>query len=168
MIKTQRLIMRKPKEADKPFFLKMYRDEDVMRFFPHTLTFEESEKLWEDNERIIQWLTVTLLNKDEFIGYIIFLTTPEKTDFSDNIEIGWMLRKKYWGKGYVPEAAKAALEYGFTHFKQDKIYAHTSHKNIPSIRVMEKLGMEYQYEFNHPKLGDIHPLNPCVLYSITK
>ncbi len=102
------------------------------------------------------------------IGYILLLKTPENTDFSDQIEIGWMLHKDHWNKGYVTEAAKAGLDYAFKKLNQEEIFAYTTHQNLASLKVMEKLGMVFRHEFDLPRLGENHPLNPCILYSIHK
>lgn len=56
-------------------------------------------------------------------------------------ELGWIVNKKHWGKGFAYEAAKALIKYfkdnmGTTHF-----IAHCDTENIASYRVMEKLGM---------------------------
>ena len=56
-------------------------------------------------------------------------------------ELGWIVNKQYWGKGFAYEAAKAVIQYfaanmGTTHF-----IAHCDTDNIASYKIMEKLGM---------------------------
>lgn len=58
-------------------------------------------------------------------------------------EIGWIISKKYWGKGYVTEAAKAIIEFAKNDLKLKKIIAHCDSENVASYKVMEKLGMSY-------------------------
>ena len=55
-------------------------------------------------------------------------------------ELGWILNRKYWGRGYAAEAAKGLIDYfsnqGYVHF-----IAHCDTENIASYKTMEKLGM---------------------------
>ncbi len=55
-------------------------------------------------------------------------------------ELGWILNRKYWGRGYAAEAAKGLIDYfseqGCRHF-----IAHCDTENVASYRIMEKLGM---------------------------
>ena len=59
----------------------------------------------------------------------------------DLAEFGWMLNKRYHGKGYGVEAAKALMEYGKNELGIRHFIAHCDTENIASRRVMEKLGM---------------------------
>ena len=61
----------------------------------------------------------------------------------EEIEIGWMLHKKYWGRGLATEAARASLEYGFDQCGLDRIIAIAEPENLASIRIMQKLGMSF-------------------------
>ena len=56
-------------------------------------------------------------------------------------ELGYALARVHWGKGLMPEAAKAVMEYGFVEHGLAKIYASADLENRRSTRVMEKLGM---------------------------
>ena len=56
-------------------------------------------------------------------------------------ELGYALARVHWGKGLIPEAAKAVMEYGFVEHGLEKVYASADLRNRRSWRVMEKLGM---------------------------
>lgn len=58
-----------------------------------------------------------------------------------NAEIGYVLNPAYQGNGYVTEAARAIVEYGFETLKVHRIYATCRPKNIASEKVMQKIGM---------------------------
>jgi len=62
-------------------------------------------------------------------------------------EIGYHIHKSYWGRGKASEAALGLLEYGFSKAGLREIFVHTSVKNIPSIRVAEKIGMIKRKEY---------------------
>lgn len=59
-------------------------------------------------------------------------------------EIGYVISKKYWNKGYVSEAMKAVIKFGFEELHLNRIEAHCEEENIGSWRVMEKCGMKYE------------------------
>jgi len=55
-------------------------------------------------------------------------------------ELGWMLRRASWGKGYAIEGARRALAHAFTEMGRDHLISLIRPANQPSIRVAEKLG----------------------------
>lgn len=65
------------------------------------------------------------------------------------VEVGYVLAKAYWGKGLATEVAAASLKYGFEVLKLDKVVAVADTGNIASRRVMEKVGMKYQHNFDY-------------------
>ena len=66
--------------------------------------------------------------------------------FLDNtleVEVGYRLAKRFWGKGFATEAAKASLQYGFEELGLDQIVAVVHPENAASQRVIEKVGLHY-------------------------
>ena len=55
-------------------------------------------------------------------------------------ELGWIINRKFWGKGFATEAAKALVEYFSIHGHR-RFIAHCDTENVASYKVMEKLGM---------------------------
>ena len=58
-------------------------------------------------------------------------------------ELGWVLNKRYWGRGYVVEAALALMDYARKEWGMRRIIACCDSENQASRRVMEKLGMRH-------------------------
>ena len=56
------------------------------------------------------------------------------------IELGYLLARKFWGKGLATEAAEACLNYGFGKLGFREIIALTDLENIASQRVLNKIG----------------------------
>ena len=56
------------------------------------------------------------------------------------IEVGWTVARDHWGKGYAPEAARAACAWGHDRLGVDHILSLIHPDNAQSIRVAEKLG----------------------------
>lgn len=60
-------------------------------------------------------------------------------------ELGYVLNPKYWGCGYVPEAVKRLIEYGFEDLGLELIWCGHYSDNIKSKRVIEKTGFEFKF-----------------------
>ena len=69
---------------------------------------------------------------------------PPTSPATAEVGLFWAINPAYQRKGYAPEAARAVMEYLFTHEKLGRIIATTGDKNLPSQKVMEKLGMTVQ------------------------
>jgi ribosomal-protein-alanine N-acetyltransferase len=62
-------------------------------------------------------------------------------------EIGWWLARPYWGKGLATEAATVALRDVFERVKLDRVISVARPANLASTRIMEKLGLQFETEF---------------------
>jgi [ribosomal protein S5]-alanine N-acetyltransferase len=59
----------------------------------------------------------------------------------------YILHRQYWGRGIMVEAARALLSFGFNELKLHRVWADTDPRNLPSIRILEKLGMRREAHF---------------------
>jgi len=57
-------------------------------------------------------------------------------------EVGWIINKRYWNRGYGTEVGKALLKFGFEKLNLEKIFATCDSRNIGSYRIMEKCKMK--------------------------
>jgi RimJ/RimL family protein N-acetyltransferase len=64
-------------------------------------------------------------------------------------EIGWWLARRCWGRGLATEAARFALHDAFERVELERIISVARPANSASIRIMEKLGLEFETEFEH-------------------
>ncbi|MFD1957387.1 GNAT family N-acetyltransferase [Paenibacillus thailandensis] len=62
-------------------------------------------------------------------------------------ELAYWLGKPYWNRGYMSEAARKAVEYGFRDLNLNRLWAAAMTRNPASSRVMEKVGMRYEGTF---------------------
>jgi Acetyltransferases, including N-acetylases of ribosomal proteins len=174
-IRTERLILRRWREEDRPAFAKLNADPHVMRFFPDVRSREESDRSaqWLDDRFDIDgfgpW-AVEVPGVADFIGFVGAWRLDYSMPFTSDVEIGWRLDQPYWGKGYAVEAAKAALADVFWRTEIPEIVAFTATQNEPSRRVMDKLGMVYDpaADFMHPRVAEGHPLRLHVLYRLPR
>ncbi len=89
--------------------------------------------------------------------------------FRDGVEVGWRIRSAWWGNGYAPEAARAALAVAFDDLNLDEVISFTAVTNDKSRRVMEKIGLTHDPDgdFEHPSVPEGSPLRAHVLYRLT-
>lgn len=167
---TSRLILRSWKPEDLPLFVAINRDARVMKYFPALLTETETvafyDRIKEELDRNGWGLyAVELKSTGQFIGYVGLHEIGFEADFTPGVEIGWRLAAEYHNHGYATEAAEEVLKLAKS-CGIKSLYSFTAKINLPSERVMQKIGMEKVGEFNHPKLSTDSLLCRHVLYQI--
>lgn len=170
-IKTDRLILRSWRESDRIPFAKMNGNRNVMKYFPKTLTEDESNAfidriVAEFEETGFGLYAVEIKETGEFIGYVGFHRFNFDVPFSPGWEIGWRISDRFWHKGYATEAARACLRHARENNLFNKLYSFTAVHNIPSENVMKRIGMNYEGTFMHPALSEGHWLKEHKFYSI--
>jgi ribosomal-protein-alanine N-acetyltransferase len=84
---------------------------------------------------------IVLKENDKLIGtggYLWWSTEHSKA------EVGYVISDKYWNKGYMTEALKKILQFGFETMNLERIEARCFIKNTASERVMQKCGMKLE------------------------
>jgi RimJ/RimL family protein N-acetyltransferase len=173
MIRTPRLILRPWRDSDLPLFAEQNADPVVMRYLIGPLTHEQSD---EYVERAKQHLAETSFCKwaveapgvAPFIGAVGLSRVKFAASFTPAIEVAWRLHRHHWGKGYATEAARAAIDDGFTRIGLTEIVALTTLQNTASQRVMQRLGMQRSIEFDHPAVPEDSPPRRHVLYRLAR
>jgi RimJ/RimL family protein N-acetyltransferase len=175
IIETKRLILRTWKEEDAEAYYRINQDPNVIEFLPGPLTMEAVREFIIAMNQAFTKTKYTLWAAEEkssgkLIGFIGLTPIPWEASFTPCIEIGWRLGSEYWNNGYATEGAKAVLDYGFNQCDLKEIVSITVPKNIRSIRVMEKIGLQRDLhnDFAHPKLPKDHRLSQHVLYRIQR
>ncbi len=102
------------------------------------------------------------------MGFVGLAHVSFTAAFTPCVEIGWRLLPDFWGRGLAHEAACSVLQYGFSVLKLPEIVAFTTVSNLPSQRLMQRLGMIHnpKENFDHPLLSPGHPLRRHVLYRL--
>ncbi|MCB0411830.1 MAG: GNAT family N-acetyltransferase, partial [Bdellovibrionales bacterium] len=170
---SERLLFRQWQELDRDVFYELNSDSTVMKFFPKPLTRDESDDLIDRTIDIISksgwgWFAVELKDSKQFIGFIGLAVPLYETHFTPCMEIGWRLHQNFWKKGFATEGAKAVLRFAFENLGKEEIVSFTSKLNLPSVAVMERIGMKRDFggDFDHPRVEPGHPLRPHLLYRI--
>jgi len=172
-LRTDRLVLRRWRDADRAAFHALNSDRAVMATIGPVMSRPESDAFLNriearfDEHGFGLWCVEC---RGEPIGFTGFMVPW----FRDGVEIGWRIRSEHWGRGYAPEAARACLDLGFTPVGDgglgfDEVISFTAVGNTSSRRVMEKLGLrrDPDGDFEHPGVPVGDPLRPHVLYRIS-
>ncbi len=146
-IETPRLIILPPSERYFDHLCQLESNPEVMRYISKGKP-RSKEKTRTIMNKIIHHYNEhgfslgAIFNKEsgEYIGRggLIYL---ELNDTQPDIEVGYALFPRYWGKGYATEVAKACVDWGFKYLNVDRLVGIINPKNHASRRVLEKAGM---------------------------
>ncbi len=146
---STRLVLREFRRGDWRAVHEYASDPKVVRYMPwgpnteaqtrdfvrRAITFQEEEP-----RRKFEF-AVALGEEDRLIGGCgIRLANPDARE----ADIGYVLNREYWGKGYGTEAAKTLLRFGFDELLLHRVYATCDPQNLASIRVLERIGMRIE------------------------
>jgi [ribosomal protein S5]-alanine N-acetyltransferase len=171
-IETSRLLLRPFVDADKLSIPPLVGDYEVAKMLsvvPFPYTEEDSEYFLKNVCPDPNGITFAIIKKQDnvLIGAVSLMNVHSE----GRCEIGYWLGRRYWRRGYMSEAAKAMLSYGFNNLGVQVVNGGHYEENTPSGKVMLRVG--FQHLPNHPQ----QPL-PCrargnksfrrVFYRITK
>ncbi len=165
-LRTARLLLRRWREQDREPFAALNADPEVMEYFPATLTRQESDAFVERIEAGFAEHGYGLWVVEDVSGFVGFTGLAWQVfdaDFTPALEVGWRFRRTAWGKGYATEAGAAAVAFGLQ--RVERVISVTALVNTRSERVMQRIGLQRQGEFEHPGLQPGHHLRRHVLYA---
>lgn len=149
VFETRRLQVRHLEDADLPDFYAVCSNPELMRYMGDGVPLtEEQTARWiqksQENYRHHGYGCMAVIDKADgkFIGFCGIVYAPGSSD----AEIIYALDKPYWGKGLAREVAGAMLEFGLNERHLDKILATIHPDNKASVKVVESIGMVFQYE----------------------
>jgi RimJ/RimL family protein N-acetyltransferase len=174
-LETERLTIREWEPRDRDAYAAIVMDPHARRYYFDVPTRDEVEIMIDRFIEFYQrdgfgFLPVERKSDGVLVGDVGIIPVGMPLRGNPPVEIGWFLDKQYWGQGYAPEAAQAWLDHAFGELNLPEVVAWTTVTNLPSQRVMQKLGMRTSPEDNfiHPKSPPGHPLGPHVLYRISR
>ena len=167
---TKRLRLRPVDSDDAENLMTLNGDPEVMKYLgPEYKTLEETKKVLplvvERNDRYDGKLGVLAAHEKEsgeFIGWYILRPDKEKADDLQNLEIGYRLRKKHWGKGYATEGSLMLFDVAKEQYQAKRVYGIAMKANEKSIKVLSKVGLRWVKDYQEEILE--HEDKPCVLY----
>ncbi|MDR0897805.1 MAG: GNAT family N-acetyltransferase [Oscillospiraceae bacterium] len=146
ILESERLTLRRLDEKDAKAMQEYLSDYNYMKYTDYPPNFTVNSDVihaWKNDayhaKAMLRWC-IALKDTDLCIG-TIYLFLPYGDDISGRrMDIGYEIARKYANKGYVTEAIKKVVEYGFTEMGLKRIQAQIIPENIASIRAVEKCG----------------------------
>lgn len=143
-IETERLILSQLEEEDLPFVIDYLQDKifsDLTSNIPHPYRRKDAESWLKISRKAFELKTgFTFAIRDKQGKIIGAAGLHDRGD--DKAELGYWMGKPYWNNGFITEAAKAILDFGFNTLHFNKIFATYFFHNPTSGKVLEKIGME--------------------------
>ncbi len=172
-LRTERLLLRRWRPADREPFARINADPVVMEFFPGLQSPQVSDEMIEEFERGFErdgfglW-AVEIPGEMGLAGFVGLMRVAADLPFAPAVEVGWRLTPQAWGRGIAYEAARASIDFGFTMAGLTEVVSMTSVLNLRSRRLMERLGMKRDpaEDFDHPRIAAGHRLERHVLYRL--
>ena len=153
-LETPRLVLRHFEARDVDDLYAMDSDDRVMRYLGAGLKGRSREECEQGIERMVRQaakrpgyglLHASLRDSGAFVGGCGLFPVPEGED----IEIAYRLPYVRWGQGFATEMARAVLAHGFDNLGLARIVGLTWPENVPSQRVLEKIGMRREADAEH-------------------
>ena len=147
---TPRLIIRDLEEFDTKGIFELHSDPEV-----HKYLGENPIKTIKEAEYIVNYIRKQYIKNgigrwavidkqtNEFIGWTGLKYEEELRKTSPYYDLGYRLKKKYWGQGIGTETANKSLNYGFNEFNLTEICAAANINNIASNKILMKIGLRY-------------------------
>lgn len=148
ILETSRFYLReiKPDDAENAYLLNL--DPEVIQYTGDEPfdSVQEAKNFLEKYDHYKKYgygrWAVILKEDESFLGWCGLKYDLELNEH----DIGYRFFKKYWGRGYATESAKACIRLGFEHFDMPFIVGRAMKANIASIAVLKKIGLEYWKE----------------------
>ncbi|KAJ5414952.1 hypothetical protein N7509_000050 [Penicillium cosmopolitanum] len=174
LMSTKRISLRRLFPNDFKLLCLLNNDEGVMTYLDHKPPSMEEVNL--EVQHIIDYYArwpkfgrwIAESPRGEFLGW--FSLAGSEQEMPATLEVGYRLRRQYWGMGLATEGTRLLLEYAFLHNPMvERVIGSTMFINERSRHVMEKCGMRHErtfhLSFEDPLPGTEHGE---VLYEITK
>ena len=172
-IETERLILRPWKESDLDDFYEYASVDGVGQmagWAPHE-NIEKSKMILDLFISEKKTLALELKENGKVIGSLGIEANDNDHIGADRLgrEIGYVLSKDYWGRGLMPEAVMAVINFCFNTLSYDYLLCGHFIWNSQSARVIEKCGFQYLKEISHTtRFGTEEPTKLYVLYNPKK
>jgi RimJ/RimL family protein N-acetyltransferase len=142
-LETERLVLRGFRESDLPAYAAICADPEVARFMGNGKPLSAQQVRQQADFLRRHWelrgygiWAVARRDSGRVIGRAGF-HNPEGWP---RFELGWVIARELWGRGFATEAARVALRHGFRDLNRDHVISLIRPGNFPSIRVAEKIG----------------------------
>jgi RimJ/RimL family protein N-acetyltransferase len=159
-IETERLVIRPWQPDDRPAFTAVMSNPDVTRYVHGGKPYSDVE--------VDEWFARQARQLAEHgmcMGALVEKSTnrvagisgTQPLGTSNDLEIGWILGRDAWGRGFATEAGAACMRYVLETLKRPRVVAIIDPANEPSKRVAARLGMTCEATYTGAQLGHRFP-----------
>ena len=143
ILETDRCIIRETTVEDVDGFYELYKDKEITEYM---------ENLFEDREEEIEYTKSYIKNVYEFYGFGMWTVVEKESgkiigragvsyrEGYELPELGFMIGKAYWRRGFAYEVCTAIFKYMYENYDMEEIQIFIEQKNTPSISLAKKLG----------------------------
>lgn len=176
MIVTERLLLRTWREADKPGFHALVNTPAMMAHFGGPVAqakhdaILDAQMAQQARHGHCMW-AVELRETGELVGVCgLRIGGHPDTPVPEELEIGWRIGERHWGRGIAREAAEASIAWGWANTSRPRIAAWTVIGNARSWGLMERLGMRRRedLDFHHPGFDADDRFGAMIVYAIDR
>lgn len=144
ILETKRLYLRELTQEDYPSLCRILQDEETMYAYEGAFCDTEVQE-WLDRQisRYRRWgfglWAVILKETDQMIGQCGLTMQPWKGE--EVLEVGYLLERNFWHRGYATEAARACRDYAFEVLQAKEVCSIIRDTNLASQKVAIRNGM---------------------------
>lgn len=144
ILETERLYLRELTQEDYPSLCRILQDEETMYAYEGAFCDTEVQE-WLDRQisRYRRWgfglWAVILKETDQMIGQCGLTMQPWKGE--EVLEVGYLLERNFWHRGYATEAARACRDYAFEVLQAKEVCSIIRDTNLASQKVAIRNGM---------------------------
>ena len=150
ILETNRLLLRQFEISDADSFYELNLNPNVIKYTGNSAfkDIDEAKEFLENysdyrRNGFGRWAVIEK-STNQFLGWC-GLKYDEKLDETD---IGFRFFEHFWNQGFATESAKACIDYGFKELKLKTIVGRAMKENLASIKVLEKIGLQYDRDFD--------------------
>jgi RimJ/RimL family protein N-acetyltransferase len=171
VIETARLLLRPFVEADREAHARIVADPEVADWLGGARVqdpayFDAMLSFWAEHG--YGKLALVRREDGQLVGSVGLRRVPMEWEhpMSGEVEVGWMLAREAWGRGYATEAAAAVLPWGFERLRVSEIHSWTASTNLRSQAVMRRLGLvrRPELDYDQPGVAEDDPQRRMVVY----
>jgi RimJ/RimL family protein N-acetyltransferase len=173
VIRTERLLLRPWTEADRARFAAIVADPEVAGPLGGARIqapdyFDAMRAFWAEHG----YGQIAIAADGVLVGRIGLRRVPAEWNhpMSGLFEVGWMLARPAWGRGYATEAAQAMLAWGFQVLDLPRVWSWTDAANLRSQAVMRRLGLTRapEHDFAQPGAAPGDPPSRSLVYLLDR
>jgi RimJ/RimL family protein N-acetyltransferase len=156
-LETERLILRKWNLGDFDSYASMTAEPEVMRFLSPRRPLSRYEAWGSLTAMVGHWqlrgfgmFAVVERASNQLVGRV----GPWQPEGWPDFEVGWTLRRQYWGRGFATEAVKACIRFAFTTLDRSHLISIIDPENVKSAGVAERVGEQLEGNVRIPSMPD--------------